>query len=124
MKSAPYFLKMSFICLRLKSWTFFIILSAFILNTLGPVPNIQAQEFRLPAPGVIIHLSPSFDPAILKGIKVHPENPFRFDFILDQGDNPPSLPQREGKFKQEATRLIKYFLASITIPEQDLWVTY
>ncbi len=24
--------------------------------------------------------------------------------------------------KQEATRLIKYFLASLTIPEKDLWV--
>ena len=61
----------------------------------------------------MVHLSPPLDPPILKGIKVHPENPFRFDFILDKGDN--SLPV-------DASKLIKYFLASLTIPEKDLWV--
>ena len=64
---------------------------------------------------------PYFNPPILKGIKVHPDNPFRFDFILDQGDGSvetainPSL-------QEESTKLIKYFLASLTIPEKDLWV--
>ena len=99
---------------------------AFLANTLGPVPLAQADEFRLPAPGVRVNLSPEFNPPILKGIKVHPDNPFRFDFILDQGDssNSPSLVQRggQGELKQEATKLIKYFLASLTIPEKDLWV--
>jgi len=84
---------------------------------------VQAQDFYLPAPGIMVHLSPEFNPPILKGIKVHSDNPFRFDFILDQG-NSPSLLQRggQGELKQEATRLIKYFLASLTIPENDLWV--
>ena len=59
---------------------------AFLANTFGPVPLAQADEFRLPAPGVRVNLSPEFNPPILKGIKVHPDNPFRFDFILDQGD--------------------------------------
>ncbi len=97
---------------------------AFLANTLGPIPIAQAQEFCLPAPGIRVGLSPGFNPPILKGIKVHPHNPFRFDFILDQGDN--SLPLagrvREGDLKQQATKLIKYFLASLTIPEKDLWV--
>ena len=65
---------------------------AFLLNTLGPVPLVQAQDFRLPAPGVMVHLSPEFNPPILKGIKVHPDNPFRFDFILDQGDSSSVIP--------------------------------
>ena len=30
-------------------------------------------------------------------------------------------PQQE-QLKTEATKLIKYFLASLTIPEKDLWV--
>ncbi len=89
----------------------------FILNCLGPLPQARADEFRLPAPGVMVHLSPEFNPPILKGIKVHPDNPFQFDFILDQGDSYSSLGVRT-----EATRLIKYFLASLTIPENDLWV--
>src|ERR1019366_427680 len=75
-----------------------------------------------------------------KGIKVHPDNPFRFEFILDQGDEsnrhpevnrhpdePNRHPERsEGskqeQLRQESTKLIKYFLASLTIPEKDLWV--
>ena len=109
----------------------------------------QANDFRLPSPGVMVHLSPEFNPPILKGIKVHPDNPFRFDFILDQGDekagqpgdmasavSPSPLPSERGlrvkapqgnhlspnELKVEATKLIKYFLASLTIPEKDLWV--
>ena len=93
-----------------------ILISFFITSIIGPAPQVQAGEFRLPAPGVMVHLSPPLDPPMLKGIKVHPEDPFRFDFILDVGDaSKPSL-------KQEASKLIKYFLASLTIPEKDLWV--
>ena len=94
------------------------ILFAFLLNTFGPLPLAQAQDFRLPAPGVMVHLSPEFTPPILKGIKVHPDNPFRFDFILDKGDSQLS----NDALKDESRKLIKYFLASLTIPEKDLWV--
>jgi len=102
----------------------FFLLFSFLINILGPIPDAQAQVFHLPAPGVMVPLSPPFDPAILKGIKVDPKNPFRFDFILDKGDISPSLIQRggEGELKQQATKLIKYFLAGLTIPEKDLWV--
>jgi len=93
-----------------------LILIAFLINTFGPLPIAQAQELRLPAPGTMVRLSPAFNPPILKGIKVNPDNPFRFDFILDVGDgSKPSL-------QQESIKLIKYFLASLTIPEKDLWV--
>ena len=72
--------------------------------------NTFAQELVLPIPGTRVPLSSTFNPPILKGIKVHPDNPFRFDFIVDQGD------------KEECTKLIKYFLASLTTPENDMWV--
>jgi len=102
----------------------------FLANILAPLPSTQAQlvsptrgEFVLPAPGVRVSLSPEFNPPILKGVKVHPDNPFRFDFILDKGDSPSLVKEGDrGSLKQEATRLIKYFLASLTIPEKDLWV--
>ncbi|MBF0511403.1 MAG: hypothetical protein HQL13_03645 [Candidatus Omnitrophica bacterium] len=105
-------------------------LASFLLTGIGPIP-VYAQDYRLPAPGVMVHLSLPLNPPILKGIKVHPDNPFRFDFILDKGD---STLVRKGtgplkcrdlspsELKQEAAKLIKYFLASITIPEKDLWV--
>ena len=37
-------------------------------------------------PGSMVHLSPEFSPAYLKGIVVHPEDPFKFDFIIYKGD--------------------------------------
>src|SRR5580698_7437080 len=89
---------------------------AFLVNTLGTVPMAQADDFRLPAPGIMVPLSPQFNPPILKGIKIHPDNPFHFDFILDRGDTPTRTNAVE--LKQESTKLIKYFLASLTIPEK------
>ncbi len=96
---------------------FLTLLSFLITGIIGPMP-IYAQDYHLPAPGVMVHLSPPFDPPILKGIKVHPDNPFRFDFILDKGDGELNNDQ----LKNESRKLIKYFLASLTIPERDLWV--
>jgi len=83
------------------------------------MPIVRADEFRLPAPGVMVHLSPPLDPPILKGIKIHPDNPFRFDFILDPGGD---SQLSNNALKDQSSRLIKYFLASLTIPEKDLWV--
>ena len=83
---APYVQYTSLRGLFYRPWQSFVILLAFILNSFGPIPSAQAQDYRLPAPGVMVHLSPEFNPPILKGIKVHSDNPFRFDFILDKGD--------------------------------------
>jgi len=126
-----------------RPWQSFVILISFIINSCGSLPTARADEFRLPAPGVMVHLSPEYNPPILKGIKVNPNNPFSFDFILDRGDSNilhisnPVIPAKAGphtghsqelgiqsqeKLKTEATKLIKYFLASLTIPENDLWV--
>ena len=89
-----------------------------MVNIFGPIPTALAQEFKLPVVGVMVHLSAPLDPPILKGIKVHPDNIFRFEFILDKGDGELSSSQ----LKEESSKLIKYFLASLTIPEKDLWV--
>ncbi len=80
-----------------------------------PVPRAHAA-LELPKPGTMVSLSPAFQPVLLKGLKVDPKNPFRFDFIVDTGDSP-SL-----ALKEQSSKLIKYFLASLTIPEKDLWV--
>ena len=102
-----------------------VILMVFLANTIGPIPTAKAEqnfnvegEFHLPAPGILVRLSPEFDPPIFKGIKVHPDNPFHFDFILDKGDGELSNDQ----IMDESNKLVKYFLASLTVPEKDLWV--
>ena len=82
-------------------------------------PPVYAQPgLNLPAPGVMVPLSPGFNPAIIKGIKIYPQNPLRFDFIVDIGDDG----LKGEALKQESSKLIKYFLASLTVPEDDLWV--
>ena len=99
---------------------------AFLVNTCGPMPVFAQEAFVLPAPGQMVSLSPEYHPAVLKGIKLDPKNPFRFHFFVDTGDDALSL--RGASFatkqslKEQSAKLIKYFLASLTIPEKDLWV--
>ena len=105
--------------------SFIILVSFLITSVIGPLPAYAQEDFRLPVPGVMVRLSPPLDPPILKGIKVDPNNPFRFDFILDVGDG--SKPSLNGRvmnppLRTEFEKLIKYFLTSLTIPEKDLWV--
>ena len=91
-----------------------------IIYAIGIIaPPAYAQSLLgLPAPGQVVSLSPSFTPAALRGLIVNPQNPFEFDFIVDVGDTKLS----SEVFEEESTKLIKYFLASLTVPEKDLWV--
>ena len=81
--------------------------------------HVYAQGvIQLPVPGTRLALSSTFAPPMLKGIKVYRHAPFKFDFILDKGD----AEITDEQVKTDSTRLIKYFLASLTVPEKDLWV--
>jgi len=64
-----------------------------------------------------ISRSKPFCPPILRGVKLLPENPFFLDFIMDIGEdeNPDTL-------HSTTSRLIKYFLIGLTIPEDQMWV--
>jgi len=97
---------------------FFVIL-AFSINLIIPPTKAYAQSvLNLPNPGVMVTLTSGFVPPMLKGMKVDQQHPFQFDFIFDSGNA--NLTRKQ--LKQEANKLIKYFLASLTIPEEDLWV--
>ncbi|MCX5681002.1 MAG: hypothetical protein NT079_01760, partial [Candidatus Omnitrophica bacterium] len=95
---------------------FFIIL-CFLTNLILPASGF-AQSLNLPALGAMISLSPSYQPALLTGIQIYPENPLQFDFIVNSGDDH----LKGDALKSEAEKMIKYFLASLTIPKKDLWV--
>ena len=109
-----------------KSVTSLVLLLCFGLNMTWPaglksawgqtMPTVPG--FNLPAPGTMLSVSPSFTPTILKGIIVHPNEPFQFDFIVDTGD----AGLKGEELKKESNRLIKYFLAALTVPENELWV--
>ncbi len=84
----------------------------------SPLRPVAHAGLNLPPAGEMVHLSPAYVPPTLKGIIVHPENPFQFDFILDNGD----AEMAEAETKSESEKLIKYFLTALTLPEDDLWV--
>jgi SAM-dependent methyltransferase len=125
----------------------FLVFTFLISIGIGPQASVLAQEILLPPAGSRLGLSPPFTPPLLKGIKLHSDNPFRLDFILDKGDIPQTsqhatsypipaagyglpatssnalLPTTSNSgLKDASARLIKYFLAALTVPENDLWV--
>ena len=55
---------------------------------------------------------------MVTGLTVHPENPLLMDFIVSTGNSGLNAAQ----VKKESDRLIKYFLACLTIPENNQWV--
>ncbi|MBF0593455.1 MAG: hypothetical protein HQL22_00650 [Candidatus Omnitrophica bacterium] len=112
--------------------TCILVLVCFLTTGLN-IPMARSQSVAaLPSPGQMVALSPSFNPPMLKGIKVYPDNPFKMDFMLDKGDDllTPTSQAVNVKAPQvstpsttaDAQRLIKYFLAALTTPEHDLWV--
>jgi len=106
--------------------SFWIVVS-FFLTTLVPLPKAHGSTtlttgadsvLGLPAPGTMVNLSPAYQPVIIKGLTVHKDNPFLFDFIVDIGQD-----RMSGEpLKKEGEKLIKYFLASLAIPDKDVWV--
>jgi hypothetical protein len=95
-----------------------------VTGIIGPCPGYAStsmfdQGFSLPASGKMVSLSPAFSPVVLKGIKLDQKDPLKFHFFIDPGD---ALKMSPMELKNESTKLIKYFLASLTIPDKDLWV--
>ncbi|MDP8266493.1 MAG: hypothetical protein P9M07_06045 [Candidatus Aceula meridiana] len=102
----------------LKATSTLVVLLAFLVN-FALSPSIgYAGLLGLPSPGTMVPLSSGFIPTILRGIRIHPDNPFEFDFIVDNGNS-----GLEGdELKKEGEKIIRYFLASMTLPEKDVWV--
>lgn len=101
----------------------FVVLLTFTSSEIFPPSFISTKAYAqtildLPVPGTILNLSAPLTPPILRGLTLHLENPFRFDFIVDQGETG----LKGDDLKKEYEKLIKYFLATLTIPEDDLWV--
>ena len=64
------------------------------------------------------HLPKSFVPVLLKGLVIHPNQPFNFDFIVDSGNDSTD----KANIQEQSQRMIRYFLTALTIPAGDLWV--
>src|ERR1700733_2817600 len=91
----------------------FWIAISFATTLIIPPQSVLAQTaLDLPVPGTMVLVSPSFEPALIKGLTVHQDNPFLFDFIVDPGQDR-SL-QAKQSLKEQSDRMIKYFFASLT----------
>ena len=90
----------------------------FFALLLNPTYAQSIDLLNLPLPGTMVKRSPAFVPIMLRGLTIHPQDPFAFDFIIDSG-NSQSSPE---EIKQESERLVTYFLAALTMPQDDLWV--
>ena len=93
----------------------------FLFSVVMP-PQAAAQIFpagmNLPVAGTMLAPSSTFYPVLIKGIEIHPDDPLRFDFIMDTGDTDLT----DAQFREESAKLARYFMAALTIPEQDMWV--
>ncbi len=97
------------------------VLIAFIVATFAvhfPKKTYASALPYMPAPTKLIDISAHINFPLLRGLQVNPKEPFKFDFIIEEGDKP----IKEEEFKKESSKIIKYFLSSLTIPEEDLWV--
>lgn len=68
----------------------------------------------------MVSVPTSFNPAVIRGINLIPNEPLKFDFLIEKS----SLNMNAMDFKKESNKLIKYFLAALTIPDKEKWVTH
>ncbi len=95
------------------------VISSFIaLTFLTSLIVAPAGAQVLPVLNNPVSLAAGYQPPVLLGLKIHPENPLLFDFIVDQGQSKLSTDE----LKSETTKLVKYFLAALTIPDKEVWV--
>ncbi len=97
----------------------FISLSMISQTAILPTGSASAQMIApLPVPGSLTPLSPAYHPPLMMGLKIDVNNPFNIEFLMDQGQDALA----EDTQREEFTKLIKYFLSSLTIAEDHMWV--
>jgi len=77
------------------------------------VAYASGAAYGLPLPGNLVDMSVSSAPALLKGIKVDRNDPFLLEFLFD---SPKAVSS------EEFSRMVEYFLACLTMPEENLYV--
>lgn len=91
------------------------LLSSLILFDVFKVKTTDASVLRLPEPNQMLAVSENYSFPLLKGIKINPQNPLNLKFLVDSTS-------RDTVTKEEAQKLVEYFMAALTVPEADLWV--
>lgn len=87
-----------------------VLLPSFLLAS-----DVHAAVSQLPAPDQILVQSEAVATPVLRGLRLDPTNPLNIDFVVDTGD-------KKAINQEEAARLIRYFIAGLTVAEGDVWV--
>ena len=105
-----------------RKFIFWLVLVSFVANMVLPYQAytqvITPDAMNRVSTSHLLFMSRPFIPLTIKGLKLYANDPFKFDFMIDEGNSVYS----DSQLKVEAQRLINYFLVSLTIPEDELWV--
>ena len=87
-----------------------------------PAQAVAAKDagsvFGLPQVGAMVRRTSAYAPTLIRGIQFYPDNPLKFNFLIDTGDA-----QLTGQsLEEEANKLVRYFMAALTVPEESMWV--
>ena len=84
----------------MRQCTAFFVLIIFVLSyvfsSCGFAQGLSAVG-SMPLPGAMVALTPAFTPAHLRGMVIHPNDPFQFDFIVYRGDEQMTAEQKLAK---------------------------
>ncbi|MBF0388117.1 MAG: hypothetical protein HQL20_09750, partial [Candidatus Omnitrophica bacterium] len=97
------------------------VIVVFMLVFGEPLAYAQQAGWVSPMPvaGTMVGLSATSSPALLRGLVIDPNKPLDFQFLVDPGKN--ALVDQQ-KLRLDSERMVKYFMAAVTVPEGDLWV--
>ena len=88
------------------------------INMVGSIlltKQAYAYEANIPMLGTLVELSDAYSLPFINGVRYDHKNPLNLEFIIDQGDaDSVSIAEQE--------KMIRYFLAGLTVPEDKLWV--
>ncbi len=108
--------------LRKSKWMAVLCVFGLVWASMSPLPVVAAEGVLsavvdLSAPGTRVLPSADFRPIQLRGLTIDPTDPLRFNFLIEPG----STAGAESALRAEADKLIKYFLAALAIPEEEMW---
>jgi len=89
--------------------------AAFLAGDLLRVKSADAAVAELPAPNKMLSHSKDYSAPMLKAIKIDPKNPLHLEFVIDSAN-------KAEVTQEDASVLIRYFLAGLTVPSENLWV--
>ena len=97
-----------------KGFRFAALFTAFcvcMISVNTDILAVQEPEFT----EQLMTVSEEFSLPFVRGVRFDPANPFAMEFIVDQANH-------KKVDLAERTKMLRYFLAALTIPEDKLWV--